>query len=158
MTERYELKICSNGTYYLWIDGELTDISFDKFNKGSAIGLIDLLNNQCEIIEDLTCNSTRDNLEINHINKIYSEMGFEGVIEYAQEKLNDYGVVKEIEKGLWVLATGGWSEHEDWLRCLNDLTCMFSYKHYRARTRGGSFYYTVEPYDDIFVGLEQNII
>ena len=45
MTEkRFELKLCSNGTYYVYENGTLTDINFDKFNKESADGLIDELN------------------------------------------------------------------------------------------------------------------
>jgi len=45
MTEkRFELKLCSNGTYYVYENGTLTDIDFDKFNKESADGLIDELN------------------------------------------------------------------------------------------------------------------
>ena len=45
MTEkRFELRLCNNGTYYLWNNNELTDIAFDKFNKESANELVDLLN------------------------------------------------------------------------------------------------------------------
>ena len=45
MTEkRFELRLCSNGTYYLWNNNELTDIDFDKFNKESAMTIVDLLN------------------------------------------------------------------------------------------------------------------
>ena len=42
--KRFELKLCSNGTYYVYENGTLTDIDFDKFNKESADGLIDELN------------------------------------------------------------------------------------------------------------------
>ena len=45
MTEkRFELRLCSNGAYYLWNNNELTDIDFDKFNKESAMAIVDLLN------------------------------------------------------------------------------------------------------------------
>lgn len=45
MTEkRFELRLCSNGAYYLWNNNELTDIDFDKFNKESANEIVDLLN------------------------------------------------------------------------------------------------------------------
>ena len=45
MTEkRFELRLCSNGVYYLWNNNELTDIDFDKFNKESANEIINLLN------------------------------------------------------------------------------------------------------------------
>ena len=46
MTEnkRFELRLCSNGTYYVYENGTLTDIDFDKFNKESAYALIDKVN------------------------------------------------------------------------------------------------------------------
>ena len=45
MTEKlFELRLCSNGSYYLWNNNELTDIDFDKFNKESAMTIVDLLN------------------------------------------------------------------------------------------------------------------
>lgn len=115
----------------------------------------DLINEQHETIEELTCNTIEDNIEIKHINTIYEELGFDGVIEYAKDKLREFGSVREVEEGLWLMATGGWSDHEHWLACLNDLTCVMSWKgHYRASTRGGGFYYTKKPYADIRVVLE----
>ena len=46
MTEnkRFELRLCSNGTYYVYENGALTDVDFDKFNKESAYVLIDKVN------------------------------------------------------------------------------------------------------------------
>lgn len=46
MTEnkRFELRLCSNGTYYVYENGTLTDVDFDKFNKESAYALIDKVN------------------------------------------------------------------------------------------------------------------
>ena len=46
MTEnkRFELRLCSNGTYYVYENGALTDVDFDKFNKESAYALIDKVN------------------------------------------------------------------------------------------------------------------
>ena len=44
MTKRFELRLCSNGTYYVYENGALTDIDFDKFNKESAYALIDKVN------------------------------------------------------------------------------------------------------------------
>ena len=45
MTEkRFELRLCSNGNYYVYENGTLTDIDFDKFNKESAYALIDEVN------------------------------------------------------------------------------------------------------------------
>ena len=54
MTEKqFELKLCPNGTYYLYKNNELTDIDFDKFNKESAKECVDLLNQQEEQIQAL---------------------------------------------------------------------------------------------------------
>ena len=44
MTKRFELRLCNNGTYYVYENGTLTDIDFDKFNKESAYALIDEVN------------------------------------------------------------------------------------------------------------------
>ena len=45
MTEkRFDLRLCNNGTYYVYENGTLTDIDFDKFNKESADALIDEVN------------------------------------------------------------------------------------------------------------------
>ena len=40
----FELRLCPNGTYYLYKNNELMDIDFDKFNKESAQECVDLLN------------------------------------------------------------------------------------------------------------------
>ena len=54
MTEKYELRLCSNGVYYLYEDCLLNqDISFDKFNRESAKELVSILNKQNKEIEDL---------------------------------------------------------------------------------------------------------
>lgn len=44
MSKRFELRLCSNGTYYVYENGTLTDIDFDKFNRESAYALIDEVN------------------------------------------------------------------------------------------------------------------
>ena len=49
MTKRFELRLCSNGTYYVYENGTLTDIDFDKFNKESAYALIDDVRNMSSI-------------------------------------------------------------------------------------------------------------
>ena len=46
MTKRFELRLCSNGTYYVYENGALTGVDFDKFNKESAYALIDKVNAQ----------------------------------------------------------------------------------------------------------------
>lgn len=53
MTKRFELRLCSNGTYYVYENGTLTDIDFDKFNKESADALIDKVNALYEEKEQL---------------------------------------------------------------------------------------------------------
>ena len=53
MTKRFELRLCSNGTYYVYENGTLTDIDFDKFNQQSADALIDKVNALYEEKEEL---------------------------------------------------------------------------------------------------------
>lgn len=56
MTEKYELRLCPNGVYYLYEDHWVnSDISFDKFNRESAKELVSILNKQNKEIEDLKC-------------------------------------------------------------------------------------------------------
>lgn len=117
--------------------------------------IVDRLNEQQELIQDLTCNAPEDNLEIKHINNIYKELGFDGVIEYAEHKLSQYGTVREVEEGLYMMATGGWSDNEHWIGCLNDILCRFSYMHYAGYERGGAFYYTREPHGNIKVVMDR---
>ena len=95
-------------------------------------------------------------IEAKHINKIYEKLGFMGVIEYAKCQLSRYGVVREEEPGLWVLVTGGWSDHEHWIHCLNSIISVFCMKHYCAYERGGAFYYTEEPHGKIKVVLKDD--
>jgi hypothetical protein len=93
--------------------------------------------------------------ETYEINRIYKTEGFQGVIEYAKDKLQEYGAVEEVEKGLWVMITGGWSDNEFWLHCLNNPLSWFGMKHYCAYERGGAFYYTEKPHDDIEIKLKR---
>ena len=53
MTKRFELRLCSNGIYYVYENGTLTDIDFDKFNRESAYALIDEVNALYEKNENL---------------------------------------------------------------------------------------------------------
>ena len=53
MTKRFELRLCSNGTYYVYENGTLTDIDFDKVNRESAYALIDEVNALYEEKEEL---------------------------------------------------------------------------------------------------------
>ena len=53
MTKRFELRLCNNGVYYVYENGTLTDIDFDKFNKESAYALIDKVNALYEEKEQL---------------------------------------------------------------------------------------------------------
>ena len=84
--------------------------------------------------------------ETYRINHIYKTEGFKGVINYAKDKLQQYGAVKEVEKGLWVMVTGGWSDNEFWLDCLLHWNFMYGKGHYRATTSGGGYYYSEKPY------------
>ena len=55
------------------------------------------------------------------------------------------------------MVTGGWSEHEMWLDCLNSFVSMFGMKHYCAYERGGAFYYTEKPHDKIEIILKGDV-
>ena len=66
-------------------------------------------------------------------------------------------VVKEVENGLWVMVTGGWSDNEFWLDCLNNPVSIFCMKHYRGYLRGGAFYYTEKPRDDVKIILKGDV-
>ena len=107
-----------------------------------------------ETIDELRTIDKEKDIEVEHINNIYKEFGFKGLIDYAKEKLYNFGTVREVEEGLWLLATGGWSDNEFWLDCLLDWSFMYAKGHYRATTRGGGYYYSEKPYADIKVILE----
>ena len=89
---------------------------------------------------------TFDKAEIEAINIIYEEKGFDGVIEYSRQKLYNYGAIKE-KNGLVMMATGGWSDNEDYLYCLNHLLSNFGRNHYVGYLRGGAFYYSKDKYN-----------
>lgn len=69
MTKRFELRLCSNGTYYVYENGTLTDIDFDKFNKESAYGLIDEVNALYEEKEQL---KQRNDRQAKQLDRLYS--------------------------------------------------------------------------------------
>ena len=77
MTKRFELRLCSNGTYYVYENGTLTDIDFDKFNKESADALIDEVNALYDEKEQLK-------------NKIYALEDDNETYYKSLEKLNLY--------------------------------------------------------------------
>lgn len=89
---------------------------------------------------------TFDKAEIEAINIIYEEKGFDGVIEYSRQKLYNYGTIKE-KNSLVMMATGGWSDNEDYLYCLNHLLSNFGRNHYVGYLRGGAFYYSKDKYN-----------
>ena len=107
-----------------------------------------------ETIDELRTIDKEKDIEVEHINNIYKAFGFKGLMDYAKEKLYNFGTVREVEAGLWLLATGGWSDNEFWLDCLLDWSFMYAKGHYRATTRGGGHYYSEKPYADIKVILE----
>ena len=107
-----------------------------------------------ETIDELRTIDKEKDIEVEHINNIYKEFGFKGLIDYAKEKLYNFGAVREVDDGLWLLATGGWSDNEFWLDCLLHWNFMYAKGHYRATTSGGGYYYSEKPYADIKVILE----
>ena len=108
-------------------------------------------------LDDLKVYDDEDFRETKYINSIYKEEGFNGVIDYAKRKLCQYGLVKEVQDGLWVMVTGGWSDNEFWVHCLNSPVSIFHMKHYCAYETGGAFYYTEKPYDKIEIRLKGDV-
>ena len=81
MTKRFELILCSNGTYYVYENGTLTDIDFDKFNKESAYALIDEVNALYEEKQKLKIFLKAVNEELDLANRDYD------TLEEENEKL-----------------------------------------------------------------------
>lgn len=126
---------------------------FDTLTKKTyyyPVSLLGLLNSLYEEILELQEEikirrlDNYDKYEIGQINSIYDAHGFDGVVEYSKHKLSDYGIVKE-ENGLVMMATGGWSEHEEFIWCLNFLTSKM--RPHNVGHLGSAFYYSKEKYD-----------
>ena len=91
----FELKLCSNGYYYLWKDNELYTTSngdyiyFDKFIKSEVNDLIDLLNDsyiEREVIKDKLLNQILDYDKIAHDNYV---AGLSESVEGLQEEVKE---------------------------------------------------------------------
>ena len=81
MTEkRFELRLCSNGIYYVYENGTLTDIDFDKFNKESAYALIDKVNALYDENEQLKQRIKELEQEIEKLDT------FKKILEYAEKE------------------------------------------------------------------------
>lgn len=149
--KRFE-KSKSDITDYRIYDYEKEDAYFiDCDDESTVDAIVDLMNEQQATISHLEeeCKEkldTFDKAEIEAINIIYEEKGFDGVIEYSRQKLYDYGVVKE-KNGLVMMATGGWIDNEEYLYCLNHLLSNFGRNHYVGYLRGGAFYYSKDKYN-----------
>ena len=74
MTKRFELRLCSNGTYYVYENGTLTDIDFDKFNRESAYAFIDEVNALYEEKEKLKMFLKAVNEELSLANRDYNTL------------------------------------------------------------------------------------
>lgn len=83
MTEnkRFELRLCGNGIYYVYENGILTDIDFDKFNRESAYALIDEVNALYEEKEKFKILLKAVNEELDLANRDYD------VLEEENEQL-----------------------------------------------------------------------
>ena len=111
MTKRFELRLCSNGTYYVYENGTLTDIDFDKFNKESADALIDKINALYNENEKLKIFLRAVNEELDLANRDYDTLEEENeelkstIAKLIEEnrKNNDLLLsdIKILEKALW---------------------------------------------------------
>ena len=90
MTKRFELRLCSNGTYYVYENGTLTDIDFDKFNKESADTLVEEVNTLYDENEQLKKEIAHLKKEIVHLeNKLaykdqHNTEKFRGIEDWAR--------------------------------------------------------------------------
>ena len=90
MTKRFELRLCSNGTYYVYENGTLTDIDFDKFNKESADALVEEVNTLYDENEQLKKEIAHLKKEIVHLeNKLaykdqHNTEKFRGIEDWAR--------------------------------------------------------------------------
>lgn len=90
MTKRFELRLCSNGTYYVYENGTLTDIDFDKFNKESADALVEEVNTLYDENEQLKKKIAHLKKEIIHLeNKLaykdqHNTDKFRGIEDWAR--------------------------------------------------------------------------
>ena len=111
MTKQFELRLCSNGTYYVYENGTLTDIDFDKFNKESADALINEVNALYEEKEKLKIFLKAVNEELDLANRDYDTLEEEydelkstiaQLIE-QNRKNNDLlqSDIRILEKALW---------------------------------------------------------
>ena len=95
MTKRFELRLCSNGTYYVYENGILTDVDFDKFNKESADALIDKVNAMynekeklkilLEALNEQLSLTNRDNDTLEEGNKQLKQQN-----EFLKRRCNEY--------------------------------------------------------------------
>lgn len=170
MTEnkRYEFDEMNGGGYVVGYSERIDDIS-SFFTRLCEVPTKKQAEKVCNELKGLqkeneqlkeTINELRDmdkekDIEIEHINNIYKEFGFKGIIDYAKDKLQNYGAVREVDNGLWLLATGGWSDNEFWLDCLLNWNFMYAKGYYRATTSGGGYYYSETPYEDIEIKKRQ---
>lgn len=141
--KRFRAEVDSKGHLKIITDGETV--------LNDSYEVVDLLNEQQATINKLKeeCKEkldTFDKAEIEAINIIYEEKGFDGVIEYSRQKLYICGAVKE-KNGLVMMATGGWSDNEDYLYCLNHFLSNFGRNHYVGYLLGGAFYYSKDKYN-----------
>ena len=98
--ERFELILCSNGVYYLYENGAVTDIDFDKFNRESAEALIGKCNTLYE--ENIQLREQNEDLkkENNYLhfqNKLHSQ-GVRYKTPFSRQKLYELGGVDYIRK------------------------------------------------------------
>ena len=117
-TKEFELKLCNNETYYLYKNNDLVIpyIDFDKFNKGSAKNVVDLLNQQHETIT--TLNNQLNNFKL-HSKDLEEENKL--LKEALREELQDNGnayYIKIFDK-LFNLNYDEWDNNERYRKSMD---------------------------------------
>ena len=165
--KRYLLKYneydCADGEiiqadpYFIDTEEEYVDTDYftiDGYPTMSDEQVLDLLNENEELkqpIEELSeYIDKRDYIESEHINNIYKEFGFDGVIEEVKGRLV-YGTITEMDN-LVRISTGGWSDDEALLDILISPMTRFHY-HYVGYLVGGAFYFTKDKSFESFMKI-----
>lgn len=84
--------------------------------------------------------------KVEKYNKIYSEKGFDGVIQTLEDKLH-LGRITWKPNGIVCITTGGWSDDEEIIHNLTHMLSLFGNKHYIGDMRGGAYYFAEKAYE-----------
>ncbi len=88
-------------------------------------------------------------------NKIYSEKGFNGIIQTLEDKLH-LGRITWKPNGIVCITTGGWSDDEEIIHNLLHIVSQFGHNHYLGYVVGGVYYFSKER-DCGYVAIQKEL-